>query len=179
VAEPWIETYTGTAVTPLNIKEDQIFIEDIAHALANQCRFSGHTKEFYSVAQHCVMVAAKILAATDSPLTAMCGLLHDASEAYIVDIPSPIKPHLCNYFDLERKVMAVIQKKFDLPETFPRIIKLADVMAVKTEQRDLMSRNWNHHKSEVFTEKILPMHPERAKGRFISMYKWLDIQRSK
>jgi len=103
MAEAWIETFTGARVTPLNIKADQIFIEDIAHSLAQQCRFSGHTSEFYSVAQHCTMVALKILAATDSPLTAMCGLLHDASEAYIVDIPSPIKPYLRNYFELERR----------------------------------------------------------------------------
>lgn len=175
MANSWIETFTGRAVTPLKITPAQICIEDIAHALGNQCRFSGHTREFYSVAQHCTIIAITILREFNCPLTAMCGLLHDASEAYLVDIPSPLKPYLRNYLDIEADVMCAVKRKFKLPAQFPAIVKIADKVAVMTEQRDLMGSHkpWNHDEADVFSFLIDPVGPEGAEEDFLDMYRLL------
>ncbi len=175
----WIETFTGQAVTPLAMTADQINIEDIAHALSNQCRFSGHVREFYSVGQHCNIIATTILRAFDDPTMALCGLLHDASEAYLVDIPKPLKPHLQNYMALEAQVMQAVKKKFRLPEQFPAIVHIADQVILRTEQRDLMSRNWHHRKSDMFSFEIEPVAPENAEEDFLYLFDNLNKLRRK
>src|SRR6266496_1501995 len=81
-----IMTYSGELITPLNPDPDDIQIEDIAHALSNQCRFSGHCKQFYSVAEHSCRVSD--LCSYEHQLG---GLLHDGTEAYLSDIARPIK----------------------------------------------------------------------------------------
>lgn len=142
--EPWIETYTGKHLYFLEPSEDQIDIEDIATALSNECRFGGHTSSFYSVAEHSVLVAT--LCSKELQLS---GLLHDASEAYLRDIASPIKQYLSNYKELETKIMTVIAKKFNLEDNFwhNTEIKVADVMALKAEARQLLpsgGKDWIH-----------------------------------
>src|SRR6266496_3875421 len=79
---------SGKWFNVFNPKPEDVDIRDIAHALSNQCRFTGHTKEFYSVAQHSVLVSTFC-----APEDAAWGLLHDASEAYLSDIASPVKKH--------------------------------------------------------------------------------------
>ena len=83
----WIETYTGKKVYPLEPDEKTLCVEDIAHALALTCRFGGHCSEFYSVAQHSCLVSD--LCPGELKLA---GLMHDAAEAYLGDVVSPIKP---------------------------------------------------------------------------------------
>ena len=73
--EPWIQTYTGKQYAYFECGPEQICIEDIARALSNLCRFTGHCKKFYSVAQHSVLVSHR----TKNPFL---GLMHDADEAY-------------------------------------------------------------------------------------------------
>jgi len=177
----WIETYTGRQVTPLRMTAGQVCIFDIAHALSNQCRFSGHVIEFYSVAQHCTIIAQAILREFNEPTWALCGLLHDASEAYLVDIPSPLKPYLKNYIGLEANVMCAIKRKFDLPVNFPAIVHIADKVALKSEQRDLMGRRkpWPHPKTEMFSFEICPDKPEDAKDDFLRMFELLTDMRGK
>ncbi len=82
-----IVTYTGKVFDLLNPTPDKVCIEDIAHSLAYQCRYTGHTREFYSVAQHCVLMAEN----PDLPGDPMAKLMHDAAEAYIGDIARPWK----------------------------------------------------------------------------------------
>lgn len=82
----WIQTYTGRQFWPLDPKPEEVCIEDIAHALSQQCRYAGHTIRFYSVAQHSVEIALRVPRAA-----ALWGLLHDAAEAYLVDLPRPVK----------------------------------------------------------------------------------------
>ena len=104
---PWIETFTGKEFYFLDPTPDSIDIRDIAHSLAFTCRYTGHSRRFYSVAEHSVLVSYLAV----DPLA---GLLHDASEAYITDIASPIKPHLANYKELEDKIMDKIKNKLNL-----------------------------------------------------------------
>src|SRR4051812_31750950 len=84
--EPYIQTYSGTEFWPLSPKAADVKLIDIAHALSNKCRFAGHCREFYSVAQHSVLVSRQL-----PDEFKLWGLLHDAGEAYFADIPNPIK----------------------------------------------------------------------------------------
>ena len=103
-------TYTGRMFDPLEPTEADICIMDIAHALANTCRFNGHCSEFYSVAQHSFLVS-KALPAKE----ALWGLLHDAAEAYIGDIIRPIKalPQMAGMEFVEAKIAKCIADKFN------------------------------------------------------------------
>ena len=85
--DPWIETYTGRKFFPLNPRARDLCIEDIAHALAMTCRYNGHCSEFYSVAQHSCIVSDLC-----EERWKMAGLMHDAAEAYLGDVVSPVKP---------------------------------------------------------------------------------------
>ena len=116
VREDFIGTYTNKKFYFLNPMPEQIDIEDIAHALSMNCRYNGHIKKFYSVAEHCCNVAAIVYDVTKNPKMALAALMHDASEAYIVDIPRPLKPHLTNYKEIEEKVEKAIQDKWNLVE---------------------------------------------------------------
>jgi len=129
-----IRTYTGKIFDVLNPDPDLICIEDIAHALSNLCRFGGHTRRFYSVAQH------SFLCATHAPeplkLTA---LLHDASEAYLVDVPSPIKQFLPVYQEMEDRLMQIIAKKFGFEYPLAKRVVEIDKMMLKREWKQLMT----------------------------------------
>lgn len=140
--EPWIETANGIKFHFLNPKADEIDIKDIAYALANQCRFNGHVP-FFSVAEHSVAVAARLPVRLQ-----LAGLLHDAAEAYLSDIPSPIKQWLPEYQAMENKVQTVIYDKFkvSLSEQDVKEIKAADKDATATEAWYLLKskgKDWN------------------------------------
>lgn len=102
-----IRTFTGIYVNVFEPTEEMICIEDIAHALSNQCRFGGHLPVFYSVAQHSIIMSDKMHESHK-----LAALLHDASEAYLLDIPRPIKKGLSNYKEIEDKLMTAIAAKF-------------------------------------------------------------------
>lgn len=136
----WIITATGKKFDLDNITPDQIDIEDIAEALAKECRFAGHCKGFYSVARHSLLVADNL------PLGyRLYGLLHDAPEAYIKDMPSPVKQHLHQYKELETAIWVAIAKKYNLLPVMPDIVKEVDRRLFATERRDLIrvdKHNW-------------------------------------
>lgn len=85
----WMQTYTGRKFWPLNPRAEEVYIEDIAHSLALSCRFNGHCKVFYSIAQHSVLVSQIV-----KPTQQLIALLHDSAEAYLGDIIRPIKRFL-------------------------------------------------------------------------------------
>lgn len=132
--EPFIETYTGKKFYFLDPHEEDICIEDIAHALSNKCRFAGHCRWFYSVAEHSLIVS--LLVPDDLALAA---LLHDAAEAYLEDIPSPIKPFFKEYKEFENRIMDVINKKWlsNINHNHPEI-KEADKIQLFSEARHLL-----------------------------------------
>lgn len=165
-----IFTVTGRRVWPLDPDPSMFHIEDIAHSLSQQCRFTGHTSAFYSVAQHSVLVS-EILA----PEHALWGLLHDASEAYLSDIARPAKVQMPEYRQIEDRLERAIAEAFGLPWPMPVEVKGADTILLMTEKRDLMPRSGEyspiHSKGVMPLEyRITPWHPERAKSRFLSRY---------
>ena len=123
---PYIETVTGRLFPFLSPSPADVDIKDIAFSLANQCRFNGHVP-FFSVAEHSVAVAARLPAHLQ-----LAGLLHDAAEAYLSDIPSPIKCYLPDYKILEDRVQLAIDEKFEVDTHLPEI-KNADKDATSTE----------------------------------------------
>ena len=128
-----IRTYTGKHVDVFNPDPETILIEDIAHALANLPRWGGHLQKKYSVAQHCIYCA--YLAPEKHKLEA---LLHDAAEAYLLDMPSPIKRQLPNYKQLEDNLLRVIADRFGIQYPFDPIIKQIDRDLLKMEYENIM-----------------------------------------
>jgi hypothetical protein len=131
----WSCTFTGRRFWPEDPRTEDVDPRDIAHALALLCRFGGHSRVFYSVAQHSVLVSYVC-----APEDALWGLLHDASEAYLVDIPRPLKraTGLEGYLEHERRAMKVICDSIGLPHEMPASVKRADEILLATEARDLM-----------------------------------------
>lgn len=133
----WIETYTGKKFYLVNPELKTIDILDIAHSLSMQCRFNGHSKFYYSVAQHSVLLTRWAIANGLQHL-ALTFLLHDASEAYLCDIPRPFKHMLTNYKELEISLEKVIAHKFGTIFPFPKVLKIADTRILTDERRALM-----------------------------------------
>lgn len=129
--EDFVETRSGKRVSVQNPQPDQFDIKDIAYALSNTCRFNGHCAGFYSVAEHSVAVALRL-----PRERRLAGLLHDATEAYLGDIPSPIKQFLPDYKAIEAKFERTIADKFGVE--WGNDIKEADVDALFTEAHFLI-----------------------------------------
>ena len=139
----WIRTYRGYEFNYENIENNNIDIHDIAHGLSNMCRFAGHTKYFYSVAQHSVACADKAYDISQDRNFALCALLHDGSEAYLMDIPRPLKPLLKNYTEIETKIQNLINKKLSVDtiyDAYKDRIKEIDNKMLLTEAEQLIAK---------------------------------------
>ena len=133
----WMQTVSGKRFDLVHPDPDTIDIRDIAYALSKKCRFNGHPKVFLSVAEHSIWVSR--LFSNDDRL-ALAGLLHDANEAYLPDVPSPVKNLLPDYHILEDRVQEAIERKFGLflSNLDRKVIKWADNIMLVTEARDFM-----------------------------------------
>lgn len=130
----WIQTYTGRSFWPLDPRASEVNIADIAHSLSMQCRYAGHCIRFYSVAEHSVLLAKHVSA--DNRLWA---LLHDASEAYLIDVPRPIKHSLGGYKDIESAVMTTVAEAYGLRGAMPAEVHDADIRICVDEKAQNMS----------------------------------------
>lgn len=171
----WGLTVTGRQFWPADPRLGDVVIEDIAHSLAHQCRFAGHTREFYSVAQHSVLVSRLC-----SPANRLAGLLHDSTEAYTQDIIKPLKRQLAGYKELEDAWAVCIGLTFgvELLDLAPEIHR-ADLLALVAERRDLMAEHasWKSLPGDVFrarcVERIDPWLPEKAEREFLFAWRKL------
>lgn len=177
--KPFIETYTGGTFAPLDPVFADIKIEDIAHALSNQCRFSGHCRERYSVAEHSVRVS-DFLGSEDYPASVqLWGLLHDASEAYLVDLPTPLKQDPTigyAYQKAEARLMRAVCQAFSLPEKEPAAVRAADAILLATEVRDLMHADrpyWKKLTASALPERIRPWSAHVAESEFLRRFREL------
>lgn len=107
-----ITTYTGIHFDPLAPTPERLEIRDIAHALSLLCRGNGHVQTFFSVGQHCIHCALEAQARGMSRRVVLACLLHDASEAYLSDVPRPFKKSLPAYQQLENRLLAVIYQTY-------------------------------------------------------------------
>ena len=166
----WILTHTGTKFHPLSPNPQNIHIEDIAHSLSLQCRFNGHSHQFYSVAEHSVRLSNIV-----EPDVALWGLLHDAGEAYFSDLPRPIKNQFPRFRELEDALVAIIMQKYGLPPEMPPVVKKADDIMLITELRDIMPKSPVPIEMDVqpLEEIIVPWSAEDAKRRFLERFEML------
>lgn len=169
----WMQTYSGKQFWPMDPRADEINIVDIAHSLSLQCRYAGHCKQFYSVAEHSVLVSRAC-----SPQNKLWGLLHDASEAYLVDVPRPIKPYLPGYKEAEAAVMDKVCSYFGLVHTMPDEIHYIDVRIVEDECKQNMAlcdTKWDYCGPPIGVELKL-WSPRAAEEVFLAEYELLRIQ---
>lgn len=170
----WMQTYTGRAFWPLDPRAKDVDIVDIAHALAHQCRYAGHCNAFYSVAQHSVLVAQAV--PEDIRLEA---LLHDASEAYLVDVPRPVKRFLLGYREAEERVERAIAARFGLAYPWDARIKEVDDRILHDERAALMGdapRDWNLQGAPLGIA-ITPWSADKARHEFLRLASYLLFQR--
>lgn len=171
----FIVTYTGKKVWPLQMKPDDIHIFDIAHALSNKCRYTGHTSSFYSVAEHCTL-----LAESKFPGMPKWKLMHDAAEAYLPDVNFRFKLLLPKFMEAEDYIMKVITERFDLPPYEGEIkkqVKVGDRGIVYWEGKALMvpckGTYWTEMKKPKVKVVIEANPPMVAEGVFINMFRRL------
>jgi hypothetical protein len=175
----WLQTFTGRAYWPLDPRVEDINIEDVAHGLSNMCRFGGQCRNFYSVAEHSVHVSRWMENYYQAPKLLLYALLHDASEAYLVDVPRPIKVHLENYKTLEALNMSVILKAFRIepslcPDGFESTLHLVDNQVLVAEKNALLlppPLPWTWAKQIMPADVEISCYgPDSAKSMFLSRF---------
>jgi hypothetical protein len=178
-----IQTVSGRWINPLTPDVGQIDIGDIAQALANTCRFGGHSRRFYSVAQHSAIVSDVCAERGASPAEALVALLHDAAEAYLVDLPHPIK-HRSDlgppFQRAEKGMEEAIAVRFELGPP-PADMKSIDRSLLATERRTFTSTldSWPELEGvEPLPIEIGPWDPPRARREFLERFKRLDAARA-
>lgn len=189
----WISVKSGGKFWPLDPRIEEIHLEDIAHSLAMQCRFNGHLDCFYSVAQHSVYVSAM----AQLPVARKYGLMHDGGEAYLCDLPRPLKwsfkqtatlfkvPNV--YADAEERLHVAINARFDIPydeEIFTEVKRcdneIVFMEAVSMSEAKMNTHLWNAAQVgadmafiphlKTIDPDFFPWSPEIAKARFIARF---------
>ena len=166
-----IQCRSGHYFDFLNPHQSFVLVRDIAHSLAMQCRFNGHTAQFYSVAEHSVHCSHIV-----PPEDALTALMHDAAEAFIGDVAKPLKRLLPDYAEIENTVEEAIFDKLDIPFPFPPSVKEADIRMLRLEQRDAMLSTdaWYGMDGLVFPDVNLRFWaPTEAKNQFLLRYAYL------
>ena len=166
----WIQTYTGMQFHPGDPSVGDFDIRDVAHGLALLCRFNGHCRVFYSVAEHSVRVSRAC-----PPEAALAGLLHDLGEAYLGDLPRPIKRHFPEFDVFEDRLLEVAAEQFGLPWPLPDAVWAADDLLLATEFRDLMEEPPAPLRvtCEPLPEIIEPQSWDRAEAAFLERFEEL------
>lgn len=172
-----IATAGGRWVDLIDPQPETIELDDIAHALGNLCRFGGQCRTFYSVAQHSVWVARTLEAEGYSAECQLAGLLHDASEAYVVDVPRPLKQLLHpGYADIETRVKNAIGLRFFATTIWPAPVpvKTADEAVLFVETKALMPGSeawaWDYQRIDAVVDEVPSLDncwkPARAQREF-------------
>ena len=175
--EPYVTTVSGEKLHFLKPSPYEIHITDIAHQLSHICRWSGGTKHFFSVAQHSLLVAEMVEAARGSKHEILQGLLHDASEAYMMDLPRPIKRSkpLQGYTKVEKGLQGTILQKYTQNPTLMSKVEEKDLQAQHTEAYYLLDYqpDWQIHyyidfeRGPKHCRKVLPVEIRR---RFLDKF---------
>lgn len=180
----WIQTASGGRFDLETPCSADVVLEDLAHALSNLCRFNGHARVFYSVAQHSILVAHHLGRFGDVEVE-RAGLLHDAAEAYLGDVTRPLKRILGEpYARLERAVLERVYEALGLPwpdDAVWALVKREDLTALMTERRDLLPAPpspWVEDESglEPWDRPIEALAPGRAAELFLACAAQLGIR---
>lgn len=170
----WIQTFTGRRFDVFNPNPDHIHLLDIAVALANTCRFSGHTPYHYSVGQHSLLMSRVV-----PPSVAMEALMHDAAETYMGDVPRPIKLGLQDYNAVIKVVETAISERFNLTFPWPAEIHEADMRMVITEAHAFEKETvgWGIDAAPYGDVVVAKMDPLNVRALFIERFLELESAR--
>lgn len=180
-----IQTCTGGIFYPLDPRVEEINLQDVAHGLSHKARFTGHTKFFYSTAEHAVRVSECVRKLGGTLMQQFVGLHHDDSDAYIPDVPTPLKvlPEFQFFREVEKKIEYACYERFGCIVDDYSVVKKADMILLLTEKRDLMpkvNQNWGKFDAEPIPSpyRIRPWSPERAKQEYLHQHKMLAMKLS-
>ena len=180
---PYLQTVSGRWVNPFDPDPGQLDAGDIARALANQCRFGGHSRVFYSVAQHSVIVSELVEQRGGDVEDVFAALMHDASEAYLGDMPHPLKhrsPLGAAFKDAEEHLERAIRDRFGIKRDVPEI-KRADRALLATERRAFSAEDWHWPELdgvEPLDLELTALSPDEAAEAFARRYAELDAART-
>ncbi len=156
---------------------DMIDLNDIAHSLSMMCRYNGHVYKHYSIAQHCVLASRLV-----PKRLALAALMHDAAEAYMGDMVSPLKKRIPKFKEIESRIEKIIEQKFNfyVSEEDKKLIKKVDDILYVTEIRDLKGFK-SESKSDIIpmNKKIHPWKQNQAYWSFINRYRKIESEQSK
>lgn len=181
-AGPYLQTVSGRRVNPLDPDPAQLDAGDIARALANQCRFGGHSRVFYSVAQHCVIVSRVIEDRGGDVEDVFAALMHDAGEAYLGDMPHPLKHRSAlgaAFRDAEARLEQTIRDRFKIKADVPEV-KTVDRALLATERRAFSAEAWHWPELddvEPLDLELTAWSPDRAAEEFAKRYAELEARR--
>lgn len=170
----WITTYGGTHFFPLKPEADKIEITDVAHALSLICRGNGHVKSFFSVGQHCIHCALEAEARGYGAKIALACLLHDASEAYMSDVPRPFKQYLSDYISHEKTLLDIVYTKYlgtTLTEEEEKRVKEIDDDMLYYDLKILLGEASEKELPEMkttFSYEVLPF--EAVEKRYLELF---------
>jgi 5'-deoxynucleotidase YfbR-like HD superfamily hydrolase len=179
---PYLQTVSGRWVNPFDPDPEQLDAGDIARALANQCRFGGHSRVFYSVAQHSVIVSELVEQRGGDAEDAFAALMHDASEAYLGDMPHPLKhrsPLGAAFKAAEEQLEHALRDRFHIKPDV-REIKRADRALLATERRAFSAETWHWPELEGVEPLALELtawSPDEAARAFAERYAELEARR--
>lgn len=181
MAKDWIQTVTCKKINPAMPNAADLNWDDIATGLSNLCRYTGQVRDFYSVAQHSILVSQRALALAmrqrlslaQCMYVAQWGLIHDAAEAYMADIARPVKhqPFMAGYRIVEQQLQSMIAVWSGLGPAEPEMVKQADMDVYATEVRDLKQPkhpDWIVE-GEPMMLPIVPMDPKPARLAFLRL----------
>lgn len=171
--EPKIMLHSGAELDFTDPTASPFTIGDIAHGLSMLCRYAGQCRQFYSVAEHCLLVSEVV------PEHAFAALMHDAAEAFVGDITRPLKQMLPQFKVIERQVEEAIALRFGVPRPIPAAVKRADLAVLAAEQAQLMPANTNLWAIEAGVRpasiQVRGLSPEEAKVAFLERF--ADLER--
>lgn len=171
-----IQAVSGDYIHLIELERNSYRIQDIAHALSHVCRFSGHTRRFYSVAQHSVLTSL-----VNPRLSPYEKLMHDAHEFAVGDVTTPLKRELPSYRVIEDRFSDSIASAFVLDRGFADLpeVKRADYVMLLTEKRDLMKKAAQDQQEwawiyalglQPLKKRVKPWPPLRAKHEFLARF---------
>jgi 5'-deoxynucleotidase YfbR-like HD superfamily hydrolase len=179
---PYLQTVSGRWVNPFDPDPEQIDSGDIARALANVCRFGGHSRAFYSVAQHSVIVSRLVEERGGDAEDVFAALMHDATEAYLGDMPHPLKHRSAlgaAFREAEAHLERAIAERFSIRGDVPEI-KRADRALLATERRAFSAETWHWPELEGVEPLELELTawaPDEAARAFAERYAELQARR--
>lgn len=150
---------------------ESIPLHSVAHSLSQQCRFNGHIEEHYSVAEHSVHISHLVLEYGGSPDTALYGLLHDASEAFMGDMPRPLKKMFPAFSNLESRIMEKYCELYSIDDPDVKMVQWLDCNIVRDEAEKFYAEppEWTKEYASV-------IHPDRLLGWDAMAVKYIFLE---